>query len=41
MRFNLLQAALKGLIEKEFVTRDETGNTVYDKFLKMWIKEIY
>ena len=36
-----VQAALKGLIEKEFVTRDETGYVVYDKFLEMWLKEKY
>jgi len=36
-----VQAALKGLIEKEFVTRDETGYAVYDKFLEMWLKEKY
>jgi Predicted ATPase (AAA+ superfamily) len=36
-----VQAALKGLIEKEFVTRDETGYAVYDKFLEMWLKNKY
>ena len=36
-----VQAALKGLIEKEFVTHDETGYVVYDKFLAMWLKEKY
>ena len=46
MKYNLtsassVQAALRGLIEKEFVTRDETGYAVYDKFLEMWLKEKY
>lgn len=36
-----VQAALKGLIEKEFVTRNENGYTVYDKFFEIWIKENY
>jgi len=36
-----VQAALKGLIEKEFVTRDESGYAVYDKFLDLWLKEKY
>ena len=36
-----IQAALRGLIEKEFVTRDENGYVVYDKFLEMWLKENY
>ena len=36
-----VQAALRGLIEKEFVTRDENGYAVYDKFLEMWLKEKY
>ena len=36
-----VQSALKGLIEKEFVTRDETGYMVYDKFLNMWLKDKY
>ena len=35
------QAALKGLIEKEFVTRDERGYVVYDKFFEIWLKEKY
>jgi len=34
-----VQAALKGLIEKEFVTRDENGYVVYDKFFEIWMKE--
>ena len=36
-----IQAALKGLIEKEFVTRDEHGYAVYDKFFEMWLREKY
>lgn len=36
-----IQAALKGLIEKEFVTRDENGYAVYDKFFEIWLKEKY
>jgi len=36
-----VQAALKGLIEKEFVTRDEKGFIVYDKFFERWLKEKY
>ena len=36
-----VQAALKGLIEKEFVTRDENGYVVYDKFFEIWLKEKY
>ena len=36
-----VQAALKGLIEKEFVTHDESGYTTYDKFLEIWLKDNY
>jgi len=36
-----IQAALKGLIEKEFVTRDEHGYAVYDKFFEIWLREKY
>ena len=36
-----IQAALKGLIEKDFVTRDENGYAVYDKFFEIWLKEKY
>jgi len=36
-----VQAALKGLIEKEFITRDENGYVVYDKFFEIWLKEKY
>jgi hypothetical protein len=36
-----VQAALKGLIEKDFVTRDENGYAVYDKFFEIWLNEKY
>jgi len=36
-----VQAALKGLIEKEFVTRNENGCVVYDKFFEIWLREKY
>ncbi len=36
-----VQAALKGLLEKEFVTRDENGYAVYDKFFEIWLRENY
>ncbi len=36
-----VQAALKGLIEKEFVTRNENGYVVYDKFFEIWLREKY
>ena len=36
-----VQAALKGLIEKDFVTRDACGYAVYDKFFELWMKENY
>jgi AAA+ ATPase superfamily predicted ATPase len=45
-KYNLIsassvQAALKGLLEKEFVTRDETGYVVYDKFFEISLREKY
>ena len=45
-QYNLLsassvQAALKGLLEKEFVTRDKSGYAVYDKFFEIWLNEKY
>ncbi|MDR0333034.1 MAG: ATPase [Dysgonamonadaceae bacterium] len=45
-KYNLIsassvQAALKGLLEKEFVTRDETSYVVYDKFFEVWLREKY
>ena len=36
-----VQAGLKGLIEKEFVTRDKNGYAVYDRFFEIWLKEKY
>jgi len=36
-----VQAALKGLLDKEFVTRDENGYVVYDKFFEIWLKKKY
>jgi len=36
-----VQAALKGLIEKEFVTRNENGYAVYHKFFEIWLREKY
>ena len=36
-----VQAALKGLTEKEFTTRDKNGHAVYDKFFELWLKEKY
>ncbi|GHT64199.1 hypothetical protein AGMMS50239_21480 [Bacteroidia bacterium] len=36
-----VQSALNGLLEKEFVTRDESGYSVYDKFFDKWLMEKY
>jgi AAA+ ATPase superfamily predicted ATPase len=36
-----VQAALGGLLEKDFVTRDENTYTVYDKFLGQWLCDRY
>jgi len=36
-----VQAALRGLLEKEFITRDEQNYVVYDKFFEMWMREKY
>jgi len=35
------QAGLKGLLEKEFITRDKNGYVVYDKFFEIWLREKY
>ncbi|MDR0420533.1 MAG: ATP-binding protein [Prevotellaceae bacterium] len=35
------QSALGGLIEKEFVTRDENGYRTYDMFFEKWLKEAF
>lgn len=36
-----VQAALKGLLEKDFVTRERDVYQVYDRFLAIWLKENY
>jgi hypothetical protein len=36
-----VQSALNGLLEKEFVTRNEAGYSVYDKFFDKWLREKY
>lgn len=36
-----VQAALKGLLDKDFVTVEKGSFQVYDKFLTIWIKENY
>ena len=36
-----VQAALKGLLEKDLVTRTEKGYQVYDRFFSTWIKWNY
>jgi len=36
-----VQAALKGLFEKEFVTRNENAYVVYDKFFEIWLRKKY
>ena len=36
-----VQAALKGLLEKDLITRTEKGYQVYDRFFSTWIKWNY
>jgi len=36
-----VQAALKGLLEKDFVTQEMGVCQIYDRFLGIWLKEIY
>ena len=36
-----VQAALKGLLEKDFVTQEMGVCQTYDRFLGIWLKEIY
>lgn len=36
-----VQAALKGLLEKDLVTRTEKGYQVYDRFFSTWIRWNY
>ena len=33
-----VQAALKGLLEKDFVTSEQGAYFVYDKFFALWLK---
>lgn len=35
------QSALYGLLEKEFVTRDERGYRTYDMFFERWLKDTF
>lgn len=36
-----VQSALKGLIEKDFITSDQQGYRIYDLFFGMWLRENY
>lgn len=36
-----VQAALKGLLEKDFVTQEKGVYQIYDRFLGIWLKENY
>ena len=36
-----VQAALKGLLEKDFVTQEMGTYQIYDRFLGIWLKESY
>ncbi|MDR3252850.1 MAG: ATPase [Tannerella sp.] len=36
-----VQAALNGLLVKEFVTRDEAGFAVYDRFFEIWLSTVF
>lgn len=36
-----VQAALKGLLEKDFVTQGKGVYQIYDRFLGIWLKENY
>lgn len=36
-----VQAALKGLLEKDFVTQEMGVCQIYDHFLGIWLKETY
>ena len=45
-RYNLLsassvQAAMKQLIDKEYITRQEESYKIIDRFLSLWIRQIY
>jgi len=36
-----VQSALKGLLEKDFVTQEKGVYQIYDRFLGIWLKENY
>jgi len=36
-----VQAALRGLLEKDFITKEMDGFRVYDRFFGIWLKENY
>ncbi|MDR0812171.1 MAG: ATPase [Paludibacter sp.] len=36
-----VQAALNGLLEKDFITREQNFYLVYDRFFALWLKENY
>lgn len=36
-----VQSALKGLLEKDFVTQEKNSYRIYDQFLGIWLKENY
>ena len=36
-----VQSALKGLLEKDFVTQEQGTYQIYDQFLGIWLKENY
>jgi predicted transcriptional regulator len=36
-----VQAALKGLLEKDFITKEQGVYKIYDKFLGIWLLENY
>lgn len=36
-----VQSALKGLLEKDFITQEQGAYQIYDQFLGIWLKETY
>jgi len=36
-----VQAALKGLLEKDFITKEKDEYQVYDRFFAIWLKKNY
>ena len=36
-----MQAALKGLLEKDFVTHEQGVYRIYDKFFGIWLNKNY